>query len=120
MVANRPAVGPWETFKFIWLPGNTLALRALNGQHVCAENGGGREVVANRNDIGPWETFVWRVEGLAGDSVDRISLRASNGQFICAENGGGGEVVANRDSVGAWERFRLVSPPSSVLQIVGW
>jgi hypothetical protein len=37
-----------------------IALRAANGQYVCAESGGGQEVVANRNEIGAWETF-WLV-----------------------------------------------------------
>jgi hypothetical protein len=119
LVANRPAVGPWETFRLIWLSDSTLALRAFNGQHVCAENGGGREVVANRDAIGPWETFTWRVVGLRGDRTDRIALRAFNGQHVCAENGGGREVVANRDAIGEWERFRIVTPPDSVLRMVG-
>ncbi len=38
--------------------GDQFALTAHNGQFVCAENGGGREVVANRNAIGPWEKFT--------------------------------------------------------------
>ncbi len=34
-----------------------MAFQADNGQYVCAEGGGGRELVANRNEIGPWESF---------------------------------------------------------------
>ena len=34
-----------------------IHLRANNGQYVCAEGGGGREVVANRSARGAWETF---------------------------------------------------------------
>ncbi len=34
-----------------------ISLRAYNGQYVCAEGGGGREVVANRNAVNAWETF---------------------------------------------------------------
>ncbi len=37
-----------------------VGFQAANGQYVCAEGGGGRELVANRNQIGPWETFEWR------------------------------------------------------------
>jgi hypothetical protein len=33
------------------------ALRAANGQYVCAEDGGGRELVANRDQALGWETF---------------------------------------------------------------
>jgi hypothetical protein len=34
-----------------------MAFQADNGQYVCAEGGGGRELVANQNEIGPWESF---------------------------------------------------------------
>ena len=57
MNANRNAIGPWEQFEVTWLPGNSIALKASNGQYVVAEGGGGREVRANRNAIGPWEKF---------------------------------------------------------------
>src|ERR687894_1572333 len=80
-----------------------IALRANNGQYVCAEGGGGREVVANRDARGPWETFT--VERVTGG--DNIALRANNGQYVCAEGGGGREVVANRDRVGLWETFTV-------------
>ena len=80
-----------------------IHLRANNGQYVCAEGGGGREVVANRDARGPWETFtVERVR-----SGDNIALRANNGQYVCAEGGGGREVVANRNARGPWETFEL-------------
>jgi carbamate kinase len=80
-----------------------IHLRANNGQYVCAEGGGGREVVANRDRALEWETFT--VELVAGRS--RIALRANNGQYVCAEGGGGREVVANRDARGPWETFEL-------------
>lgn len=35
-----------------------VAFRAAGGQYVCAEGGGGREVVANRPTAGGWETFT--------------------------------------------------------------
>jgi hypothetical protein len=35
-----------------------IALRTFDGRYyVCAEGGGGRELVANRQQLGPWETF---------------------------------------------------------------
>ena len=81
----------------------SIALQAFNGQYVCAEGGGGREVVANRNAIDPWETFR-----LIDRGNGNIALRASNGQYVTAENGGGGPVLANRNSVGPWETFKLI------------
>jgi hypothetical protein len=76
------------------------ALRASNGQYVCAEGGGGREVVANRGQVLGWETFGWIDVG-----GGRVALRAANGQYLCAEGGGGREVVANRDQILGWETF---------------
>ncbi len=78
-----------------------IHLRANNGQYVCAEGGGGREVVANRDARGPWETFT--VERIGNN----IALRTSNGWYVCAEGGGGGQVVADRRARGSWETFRL-------------
>lgn len=34
-----------------------IAMKSYNGKYVCAEGGGGRELVANRTQLGPWETF---------------------------------------------------------------
>ena len=84
-----------------------IQLRADNGQYVCAEGGGGREVVANRDRAQEWETFTLElIDGrFRGDS--RIALRADNGQYVCAEGGGGREVVANRDRAQEWETFTV-------------
>jgi hypothetical protein len=81
-----------------------MALRAYNGQYVCAEGGGGREVVANRNAVNAWETFK-----LLNLGNNNVALQAYNGQYVCAEGGGGREVVANRNAVNAWETFRSSS-----------
>jgi carbamate kinase len=88
-----------------------IHLRADNGQYVCAEGGGGREVVANRDRAQEWETFTLElIDGrFRGDS--RIALRADNGQYVCAEGGGGREVVANRDSAREWETFTVERVP---------
>jgi hypothetical protein len=40
-----------------------IALRAYNGQYLCAEGGGGREVVADRNTVGRWESFQIEIVG---------------------------------------------------------
>ncbi|MEK7994929.1 MAG: hypothetical protein AAB403_14080 [Planctomycetota bacterium] len=66
VVANRNAIREWETFTILRADGSAgeiangqqVAVRANNGQFVCAEGGGGREVVANRGAIGTWETFT--------------------------------------------------------------
>jgi carbamate kinase len=86
------------------LGNNNVALQAYNGQYVCAEGGGGREVVANRNAVNAWETFK-----LLNLGNNNVALQAYNGQYVCAEGGGGREVVANRNAVNAWETFRSSS-----------
>ena len=107
VVANRNAIGAWETFKLIDRGNGNVALQAANGQFVCAEGGGGGAVVANRNAIGAWETF--KLIDLAVPVVPaQGALQAANGQYVCAEGSGGGAVVANRNAIGAWETFKLI------------
>lgn len=102
IVANRNAVGSWETFQLVDLGNGNVALRAANGQYLCAESGGGSVIVANRNAVGAWETFGYMDLGNG-----KIGLQAYNGQVIVAENGGGDGVYATRPWVGAWETFGL-------------
>ncbi|VVB70491.1 FRG1-like domain protein [uncultured archaeon] len=104
VVANRNAVGSWETFRLINRGDNNVALQASNGKYACAESGGGNVIVANRNAIGAWEIFK-----LIDLGNNNVALRAYNGQYVCAEGGGGGAVVANRNAVGAWETFKRIN-----------
>lgn len=91
-----------------------IALQAINGQYVAAEEGGGREVNANRDAVGPWETFTLvRLGGTGalryGEPVliraiqERFYLRAgrSNATLLAGEldAAGGGSMI-----------FRLVNP----------
>ena len=119
VVANRSGVGPWETFTLVdashpesntvFTSREKIALKAYNGQFVCAEGGGGRELVANRSSAGPWEIFtLFKLPGR-----DQVALKALNGQFVCAEGGGGREVVANQSKAGEWETFTLVKRPGN-------
>ena len=97
--------------------GCRVAFQAANGQYVCAERGGGHEVVANRDKVGPWETFQMQPTehsstqfGGGLNYTGGVFLRAANGQYLCAEKGGGREpeLVANRDRPDDWERFLLL------------
>ena len=92
-----------------------FALRANNGKFVCAEGGGGRELIANRDQIGPWETFVLkRLETVPSPGVfgitdgGAIAIFENTGRLVCAEGGGGRELIANRWKVGPWETFVIV------------
>ncbi|HEY3275915.1 MAG TPA: hypothetical protein VGJ94_04790 [Syntrophorhabdaceae bacterium] len=123
VVANRQSPHQWETFEIIsaanpsQLPnyGQRVFLKAINGQYLCAEGGGGREVVANRQSAHEWETFVLvKPTGTSASSaiipgqMTPVAFRAWNGQYVCAEDGGGRELVANRNAVGPWETFSLL------------
>lgn len=79
-----------------------IALRAHNGQYVCAEDGGGRELVANRDHIREWETFE-----LCKLDSQQIALKAYNNQFVRAEGGGGGKVNADKSEIHSHELFKL-------------
>jgi hypothetical protein len=58
LIANRAAIGQWETFALIRNPDGTVSLRAqANNNYVCAENAGTQPLIANRTAIGTWEKF---------------------------------------------------------------
>jgi hypothetical protein len=135
VVADRPAVGKWEVFTVVRLrpvgrpwfsrlwrrpvPNYYVAIRAANGQYVCAEGGGYLEgegtgkLMANRDQIGDWETFKMEWKTPPGDTEfgATFTLMAQKFVYVCAESGGGGDVVANRDQAGPWETFLTVEPP---------
>jgi hypothetical protein len=80
-----------------------IALRAFNGQYVCAEGGGGRELVANRPQIAEWEAF----ELVEVDSSS-IALRVYKRQYIRVEDGAGSQLIAVGDAIGPNERFEIL------------
>lgn len=104
-IANRSAVGAWETFTMVSLGGGNVALRAAaNNLYLCAEDGGNNWMYTNRYSPGPWETFQ-----LITNGDGSFSLRAqANGRIVCAENGGNAPLIPNRDAIGQWERFNLL------------
>ncbi|MEO7859952.1 MAG: hypothetical protein ABIU05_05830 [Nitrospirales bacterium] len=86
-----------------------VQLRAANGLYVCAEGGGGREVVANRAIPKEWERFTLTdPDRYPLESGDHVVLAAHNNMFMCAEGGGGQKVVANRRLAGPWELFTIL------------
>ncbi|WP_347405293.1 ThuA domain-containing protein [Asanoa sp. WMMD1127] len=59
LIANRAAVGGWETFARVNNPDGTVSFRAqANGRYVVAENAGAAALIANRTAIGAWEKFT--------------------------------------------------------------
>jgi alpha-L-fucosidase 2 len=106
LIANRTAIGPWETFDRIDLGNGNIALRSrANGLLVCADNAGAAPLIANRTAVGQWETFQ-----LIRNPDGTVSLRAqANGNYVTAENGGAAALIANRTAVGPWETFDLIT-----------
>jgi hypothetical protein len=101
LLANRDERSDWETFEMIDLGDNKVALKAHNEKYVCAEGGGGREVVANRDELSDWETFEMIDLG-----DNKVALKTHNGLYICAE-GGSVLVVAKCDELYDWDLIQL-------------
>lgn len=58
LIANRAAIGGWETFTRIDNADGSVSFRAqANGRYVAAENAGAAPLIANRTAIGTWEKF---------------------------------------------------------------
>ncbi|WP_028051117.1 lectin [Cellulomonas sp. URHD0024] len=106
LIANRTAIGPWETFDLITNQDASISLRAhANNAYVTAENAGAAALIANRTAIGPWEKF-----DLIRNADGSVSLRAhANNAYVTAENAGAAALIANRTAIGTWEKFDLVS-----------
>jgi hypothetical protein len=59
LIANRTAVGTWETFQLVRNSNGTVSLLAqANNRFVTAENAGAAALIANRTAIGTWEQFT--------------------------------------------------------------
>ena len=85
------------------LENGKVALRVYDGHYICAEEGGGREIIADRKMIAGWQSF--EMEDL-GDG--KVAFRAANGQYVCVEEGSGCELMANRYHLSGRETFSLI------------
>jgi hypothetical protein len=108
LFANRPALGPWETFTVVDLGDNQVALKTSDGKYVSAQ---GEKLVADRagiDGIRPSETFTLVNESKDGKG-DFVSLIAPNGRYVTYEGGGEkGRLVANGGPRG---KAGIPSPP---------
>ncbi len=88
-----------------------VTLQSVHGKFMCAEGGGGRELVANRDSVGDWEMFRFHCfdgyDKLVLQPGVRIVLRASSRQFVYADGGGGGRLLALGPGIGGWEPLML-------------
>jgi hypothetical protein len=58
LIANRTAIGVWESFDLINNADGSISLRShANNDYVTAENAGAAALIANRTAIGGWEEF---------------------------------------------------------------
>ncbi|KAB3530502.1 stalk domain-containing protein [Alkaliphilus serpentinus] len=79
-----------------------IALLASNDKYVCAEDGGGREVVVNRDKIGSWETFeIILVEG------STVAFKTNNGRYLNLEDEDDGEIDARATKIGDGTKFTV-------------
>lgn len=80
LVANRPSVGIWETFKVQPQPVG-IALQVHDGRFVSPQQGGGGLVLANGPAVGAWELL--KPSGpLFGGRVGRGIVRSSGRVFV--------------------------------------
>ncbi len=113
LIANRTAVGQWESFQVVDAGNGNIGFLALaNNKYVTAENAGATNLIANRTAVGPWETFT----EIAGSTSNTSALLAmANGKIVTAENAGASPLIANRTAVGSWESFTVgvISSPGA-------
>ncbi|MEJ8849555.1 hypothetical protein [Variovorax rhizosphaerae] len=106
LVANRPAVGPWEIFLVVDHEGGSVALQACNGNYIGLATSG--LLVARADEIGTAES--WR---RVPQGPRRVALRHANGRYLSAVGGGGAGVGLTATSVGTNEVFEEVAVQGS-------
>ena len=129
----------WETFSLedvnggSLVSGDSVLIRAGNGQYFQALNGGGSSLNAGSNNALGWETFKIVKKTGTGTIVsgDIIGLQASSGSWISAQSGGGGAVFAYGGALGSWEQLKIglggsstptppTTPPTSGKRVIGY
>ncbi len=124
VVANRWAIGPWETFTMNVIGGGTLkdgsdvTIKTSSGWYFSALYGGGYSMLADKTAIGPWETFrVYKIynwydpygpEIADGEQFALVARSTGTTYYATAEGGGGSVVNVNRTALGPWETFAFV------------
>jgi beta-glucanase (GH16 family) len=119
----------WETFTLLDVNGNNLdsgdsvQLRAGNGQYVQAVNGGGGAMNVTGAAPLDWETF--RIVKNGGGTIrsgDVIGLQTVvSGRWVSAEQGGGAGVFAYGAALSSWEEFIITTgtlPPNNDWRLV--
>jgi hypothetical protein len=89
-----------NTFSLIRRDGDRVVFQAANGCYVCAEGGGGKEIVANREAIGEWEVFKIIPVG-----EEKMAIQSSNGFFVTVVEG---YVAASSNKIGKLEAFEFI------------
>ena len=109
LIANRGAVGPWETFDVVIVGSNRIALKAaVNGKYVRADTTGRLPLIADQANVTPATTF--EISYRPGNA---IALKAmANNKYVCAEDAGTKPLIANRDMPAEWETFTLKPLPT--------
>jgi GH25 family lysozyme M1 (1,4-beta-N-acetylmuramidase) len=105
LIANRQAIGGWETFDLMDAGSGYTALRShADGRYVTAENAGAAPLIANRLSVGLWEKFL-----ILHNADGTVTLQSAvNARFVTAESAGAKPLIANRVAIGPWEKFRLI------------
>lgn len=88
--ANRDARGNWERFSVVAHPDGTVSFLGHTG-FLCAESGGGSEVVCNRPAAKEWERWT-----IVKNSDGTIGLKSSGGRLLRAETVGNFQLRADR------------------------
>jgi predicted chitinase len=115
VIATATVAQAWETFSLIDINGGSLAsgdsvyIKAGNGQYFQALNGGGSSLNAGSNNTQAWETFKVVKQNGSGTlkTGDVVGLQANSGSWVSAENGGGGTVFAYGGALGSWESLSI-------------
>ena len=86
VVCDRPVVGPWEKFKFLWMSGNgpLMALRGGKDGKFCTDENSG--MICNKTNTGLLELYKWKpFKESITTCNEGFELAAKDGSLGCVQ-----------------------------------
>ncbi|OGU16984.1 MAG: hypothetical protein A2X61_07465 [Ignavibacteria bacterium GWB2_35_12] len=90
-----------------------VALRTSGGYFICADGGGGGNILADRESVGGWEIFYVIPVG-----DHKIALKTQKGKYVSVADNIE-TIKANKDSIGTTEIFDIVDLDDNKIALKG-
>ncbi|MCE3277837.1 MAG: hypothetical protein K0S44_28 [Bacteroidetes bacterium] len=102
LTSTRNEPSEWETFSFVPLGNNKVAIKVADGNYISAETEMTDKLYGNKPEIGSQETFELIYLG-----NNRFALKAANGKYVHVNSKDPFLLKVNAKSIGKREKLRI-------------